>query len=262
MAVAQMLGGRFAVVRSGSPMCRSWKKTSAPMGGKQGYQQVPGPVFQHGLEQVHSRRPRDSKDLLADFEPVALSCIEDGADVIVVGCGYLGPVLTLLNYREIREPRSLWSTADPWALRRRKLWHRFTGGRGLCRAGTRQALTLGLRQKNWLLPRAFRVHLDETDRERRSRCVLCGTLMGRPSREGQYERSRASFSDGQGRCRDRWGQRHREVYREGLGGGWRKHRLASRKFENCVAAAKEVEALGVRSLPVQCDLEKVEDMAV
>lgn len=36
--------------------------------------------------------------------------------------------------------------------------------------------------------------------------------------------------------------------------------LASRKFENCVAAAKEVEALGVRSLPVQCDLEKVEDI--
>jgi len=36
--------------------------------------------------------------------------------------------------------------------------------------------------------------------------------------------------------------------------------LASRKFENCVAVAKEVEALGVRSLPVQCDLEKVEDI--
>jgi len=36
--------------------------------------------------------------------------------------------------------------------------------------------------------------------------------------------------------------------------------LASRKFENCVAVAKEVEALGVRALPVQCDLEKVEDI--
>lgn len=36
--------------------------------------------------------------------------------------------------------------------------------------------------------------------------------------------------------------------------------LASRKFDNCVAAAKEVEALGVRSLPVQCDLEKTEDI--
>lgn len=37
--------------------------------------------------------------------------------------------------------------------------------------------------------------------------------------------------------------------------------LASRKFENCVAVAKEVEALGVRALPVQCDLEKVEDIS-
>jgi gluconate 5-dehydrogenase len=37
--------------------------------------------------------------------------------------------------------------------------------------------------------------------------------------------------------------------------------LGSRKFDNCVAAAKEIESLGVRSLPVQCDLEQPEDIA-
>jgi NAD(P)-dependent dehydrogenase (short-subunit alcohol dehydrogenase family) len=37
--------------------------------------------------------------------------------------------------------------------------------------------------------------------------------------------------------------------------------LASRKFDNCVAAAKEVEALGVKALPVQCDLENLEDIS-
>jgi len=37
--------------------------------------------------------------------------------------------------------------------------------------------------------------------------------------------------------------------------------IASRKFDNCVAAAKEVERLGVRVLPVQCDLEKEEDIS-
>lgn len=36
--------------------------------------------------------------------------------------------------------------------------------------------------------------------------------------------------------------------------------LASRKMDNCVAVAKEIEALGVRALPIQCDLEKVEDI--
>jgi NAD(P)-dependent dehydrogenase (short-subunit alcohol dehydrogenase family) len=37
--------------------------------------------------------------------------------------------------------------------------------------------------------------------------------------------------------------------------------LASRKLDNCVAAAKEIEALGVRALPIQCDLEKVEHVS-
>ncbi|MDP6180045.1 MAG: glucose 1-dehydrogenase [Desulfatiglandales bacterium] len=36
--------------------------------------------------------------------------------------------------------------------------------------------------------------------------------------------------------------------------------LASRKVENCIAAAKELEALGVKALSVKCDLEKVEDI--
>lgn len=35
--------------------------------------------------------------------------------------------------------------------------------------------------------------------------------------------------------------------------------LASRNVDSCASAAKEMEALGVRALPVQCDLEKVED---
>jgi len=36
--------------------------------------------------------------------------------------------------------------------------------------------------------------------------------------------------------------------------------LASRKLDHCVAKAKEIEALGIKALPVQCDLEKVEDI--
>lgn len=36
--------------------------------------------------------------------------------------------------------------------------------------------------------------------------------------------------------------------------------IASRKINNCIEAAKEIEALGVKALPLQCDLEKVEDI--
>ncbi|MBW1768293.1 MAG: SDR family NAD(P)-dependent oxidoreductase, partial [Deltaproteobacteria bacterium] len=36
--------------------------------------------------------------------------------------------------------------------------------------------------------------------------------------------------------------------------------LASRKINNCLDTAKEFEALGVKTLAVQCDLEKVEDI--
>jgi len=39
--------------------------------------------------------------LIPNFERVAQQCIEDGAEVIVVGCGYYGPILTLHGYNEI-----------------------------------------------------------------------------------------------------------------------------------------------------------------
>jgi allantoin racemase len=39
--------------------------------------------------------------LIPNFERVARECIEDGAEVIVVGCGYYGPILTLHGYNEV-----------------------------------------------------------------------------------------------------------------------------------------------------------------
>lgn len=39
--------------------------------------------------------------LIPNFERVARKCIEDGAEVIVVGCGYYGPILSLHGYNEI-----------------------------------------------------------------------------------------------------------------------------------------------------------------
>jgi allantoin racemase len=39
--------------------------------------------------------------LIPNFERVARGCIEDGAEVIVVGCGYYGPILTMHGYNEV-----------------------------------------------------------------------------------------------------------------------------------------------------------------
>jgi allantoin racemase len=106
MAVAQMLGGRFAVVtvwESYVPIMEKNLRTYA--WESRAISKQPVRYFNMDWNKFIRAIEGDSKDLLAEFEPVALSCIEDGADVIVVGCGYLGPVLTLLNYREIRETK-------------------------------------------------------------------------------------------------------------------------------------------------------------
>ncbi len=41
------------------------------------------------------------KELIPRFEKVARECIADGAEVIVVGCGYYGPILSLHGYHQI-----------------------------------------------------------------------------------------------------------------------------------------------------------------
>jgi allantoin racemase len=41
------------------------------------------------------------RHFIPNLERVARRCIDDGAEVIVVGCGYYGPILTLHGYNEI-----------------------------------------------------------------------------------------------------------------------------------------------------------------
>ncbi len=49
------------------------------------------------LESVEDPRKR----MIPNFERVARQCIADGAEVIVVGCGYYGPILSMHGYNEI-----------------------------------------------------------------------------------------------------------------------------------------------------------------
>jgi len=41
------------------------------------------------------------KSIIPRFEDVAKECINDGAEVIITGCGYIGPMLMLHGYKEI-----------------------------------------------------------------------------------------------------------------------------------------------------------------
>lgn len=42
-------------------------------------------------------------ELVPHFESVAESCVEDGAEVVIAGCGAIGPALTLADYSSVGE---------------------------------------------------------------------------------------------------------------------------------------------------------------
>ncbi len=42
-----------------------------------------------------------AKDFIPHFEEVAIKCIQDGAEIILVGCAYYGPLLRAAGYTEI-----------------------------------------------------------------------------------------------------------------------------------------------------------------
>lgn len=47
----------------------------------------------------------DGDIIVEQFNEVAMSCVEDGADTVIAGCGYLGPALNLLGCRFVGKSR-------------------------------------------------------------------------------------------------------------------------------------------------------------
>lgn len=102
MSVAQMFGGRFAVVTVWDNYIPIMEKNLRLYGWeKRAITRCPIRSFTIDWEKFIAAIEGRSDEIVAEFEEVARSCIEDGADIIIVGCGYLGPVLTLLNYQEV-----------------------------------------------------------------------------------------------------------------------------------------------------------------
>lgn len=53
------------------------------------------------------------KSVIPKFEVVARECIEDGADTIIAGCGWLGPALMKVGYNQIPNTRHPVPVVDP-----------------------------------------------------------------------------------------------------------------------------------------------------
>jgi len=106
MSVAKMIGGRFAVVTVWESYVPIMEKNIRLYGLEKGaITHRPVRYFNMDWSKLIGAIEGDGSDLLAEFQEQAISCIEDGADVIIAGCGYLGPILTLLDYRVVGDTK-------------------------------------------------------------------------------------------------------------------------------------------------------------
>lgn len=106
MILAQTLGGRFACVTVWDSYVPIMEK-NLRLYGWESRAIANRPVRYFDLEwpKLVAAFKGDGDSLIKDFERVALSCVEDGADVIIAGCGYLAPALSLCGYTHIAETK-------------------------------------------------------------------------------------------------------------------------------------------------------------
>lgn len=102
MMIAQSVGNRFACVTVWESYVPIMEK-NLRLYGWEDRAIAHRPVRHFDLNWTHLIKAfkGDGKDLIQAFEEVALSCAEDGADVIIAGCGYLAPALSLCGYRHV-----------------------------------------------------------------------------------------------------------------------------------------------------------------
>ncbi|OGP96719.1 MAG: hypothetical protein A2157_04410 [Deltaproteobacteria bacterium RBG_16_47_11] len=100
--LAQMLGRKFAVVAMG-PRIIPLVELNIKIYGMEDKFIKNKPIRSMNLDYEYLIKyiKDDDERLIVEFEKAAKSCIDDGADVIVPGCGYLPPFLTLKGYRQV-----------------------------------------------------------------------------------------------------------------------------------------------------------------
>jgi len=102
MMVAQSLGGKFACVTVWENYVPIMERNLRLYGWEnRAIANRPIRHFEMDWDKTVSAFKGDGEALSAQFEEIALGCIEDGADVVISGCGYTGPALNLWGYRQI-----------------------------------------------------------------------------------------------------------------------------------------------------------------
>jgi allantoin racemase len=102
MLLAQMLGCRFAIVAVGKEVIPALEAHIYNYGfSNRAIRSRPVRSFEYWDVMIECLKSGQPKKLLADFEKVANELIQDGADVIIAGCAYLGPVLTKFGYNQV-----------------------------------------------------------------------------------------------------------------------------------------------------------------
>lgn len=104
MLLAQLLGTRFATVAVAEEAIPLIERNIRAYGFEDRAIRVrPVRHFDYWDLMIDSLRTNRPDDLIAAFEEVARGCVRDGADIIIAGCAYLGPVFTLFDYHEVRD---------------------------------------------------------------------------------------------------------------------------------------------------------------
>jgi allantoin racemase len=104
MLLAQLLGNKFAAVTAGPGWIPVIEANIRRYGfGERTVKNLPVRQFDLGQEMpavIDAYRGKPER-LISLFEREALKCIEDGADVVIAGCCYVGPLFSLIGYREV-----------------------------------------------------------------------------------------------------------------------------------------------------------------
>lgn len=104
MLLAQLLGRKFAVVTVSSGFVPIMEANLRLLGlESRAIYHRPVRSFDMNIEDLIECFKGNGAPLVSQFESVALECIRDGADVILCGCGYVGPAFSLLGYTQVKD---------------------------------------------------------------------------------------------------------------------------------------------------------------
>ena len=109
MAIATMLGRSFAIIAPIKEFVPIYERNLRLYGfedraiRQQPIRPLDLPPTANRFERYLRFFEDPYSDLIPQFEGVAKSCVDDGAEVVIAGCGAIGPALTMADYATVGE---------------------------------------------------------------------------------------------------------------------------------------------------------------